>query len=1407
MTSMTTTDFGAALNAAVQGGYIAQLNGGTYTISQPIVIHISSTTQGIGIDGGGATLISNVTNGQPLIQIVVDPGVDVRYLNLSNFKIEGNGHEGDGIQIIADGNERWLYNWNVTNVTVDHVGGYGLDMQGSIFEGIVSNSWMTNNAAGGAYFSNSPNGGTASALRWFGGGATGNGGNGMMLDDGMRDMSVDHATFSNNAGEGISAGSGITSVSGSTFTDNHGSGVWFQNYGNFNNDTFASSGAQNTDIDGYVVGGSTVVGSTSVWTGSGSNPTTLANLQGNGGVFATGDTGHVVTGSGISVGGEGSDSHTSLTVSSQGLTPPSLSPITAATTAAVANSNGTGPIETALKAAISGGTVAHLTNASSYNVTAPIVINITSSTNGTVGIDLGGAKLYSQVGGGQPVIEIVVAAGVHVSSLQLSNFTIQGNGSEGDGIKIVADGSDRSINLNVSDVNVEHVGGIGFDAVGNVQGTFFSSWMHGNNGGGARFADSANGGVISNVDWEGGGFRKNGVAGLILDNGAHDMTVKGAYFVENNGPGIDATSGIKLVQETGFENNQPAAAFVNGSSAFVDDTFSTWGPQQAAVAGTLSGGTVAITGPDAEYYGSGSGQELIANLQGSGTLAVAGAGGVVAGPNIKVTGGTANVPGSSPTADPITSIVASGSGITNGTGDLNAGHVVTLATNFTGTVTVAGGTPTLQLNDGGTAAYTGGSGSSTLTFSYTVQAGQNVADLGVSALNLNGATIKDASGNVADISGATNYSPAGTLQIDTTAPTVSSIATSGTGITHGSGIIGTGSVVTFTVSMSEAVNVTGTPTLALSDGGTATYSGGSGTATLTFSYTVLAGQSAADLSVGSLSLNGGSIADNAGNAADVTAAKGYVPAGTLQVNTVPTTPPVGTAPTVTEQLANGTGSSSTSNITSDPAVIGKADPNAVLHFTIDGTAIAATATASASGAWTYTPTGLADGSHTIVASETNASGLTGSASLTFTLQTASALSLDPVVTGATFANGQVMLTGTGEASSTLWIYDGSSWIGGTTVGSDGKWTFSGSADATAAHSYGLITTDAAGDVYKSASKYVPGSSTTPPTGTAPTVTEKLASDTGLSATDRVTSNDALTGTADPNAVLHFTVDGMALTATATADASGAWTLTPSGLADGAHTVVASETNSAGVTGSATLNMTLETHPPTVSLTGASFAAGQVTVLGSTGEAGDIVSMYDNGKWVGNVTAGSGGSFSFTASPDASAVQVYGAVGTDLAGLTASIDGKVIVGTAGADQISGTGTNDTIYGGGGADTLTAWGPGKVTFAYTATSDSPAAAADTITDFKHGIDKIDFTNIAGINATGGVPQFQGNIKGTGNLTLNAHSVAYLESGGNTQLLVNTSAAAETVTTTDAHAADMKIVLVGVHLGLTASDLHHV
>ncbi len=98
------------------------------------------------------------------------------------------------------------------------------------------------------------------------------------------------------------------------------------------------------------------------------------------------------------------------------------------------------------------------------------------------------------------------------------------------------------------------------------------------------------------------------------------------------------------------------------------------------------------------------------------------------------------------------------------------GRVVTLTLNMSEAVTVAGGMPTLTLNDGGTAAYTGGSGTNALNFSYTVGAGQNTSDLAVSAFNSNSATIKNGAGTAASLTGAVT-SPSGTLQIDTTTPT------------------------------------------------------------------------------------------------------------------------------------------------------------------------------------------------------------------------------------------------------------------------------------------------------------------------------------------------------------------------------------------------------------------------------------------------------------------------------------------------------------------------------------------------------------------------------------------------------------------------------------------------------------
>ena len=103
--------------------------------------------------------------------------------------------------------------------------------------------------------------------------------------------------------------------------------------------------------------------------------------------------------------------------------------------------------------------------------------------------------------------------------------------------------------------------------------------------------------------------------------------------------------------------------------------------------------------------------------------------------------------------------------------------------NFSTTETVTG-TPEIKLNTTPAeyAMYTGGTGSSTLSFTYTVAAGDNSAQLdyaSTSALALNGGTIKNSTTNATLTLPATKSSNDGVYNnynfIDTTAPTVSGL--------------------------------------------------------------------------------------------------------------------------------------------------------------------------------------------------------------------------------------------------------------------------------------------------------------------------------------------------------------------------------------------------------------------------------------------------------------------------------------------------------------------------------------------------------------------------------------------------------------------------------------------------------
>jgi len=210
---------------------------------------------------------------------------------------------------------------------------------------------------------------------------------------------------------------------------------------------------------------------------------------------------------------------------------------------------------------------------------------------------------------------------------------------------------------------------------------------------------------------------------------------------------------------------------------------------------------------------------------------------------------------------------------------------------FSSTVAVTG-TPLLALNSGGTASYASGSGTSTLTFVYTVAAGQNSSHLdytSTSALTLNGGTITNAILTLPSPGAAGSLSANKSIVIDTQAPVVTNVSS-----TTANGTYGAGSVISVTITFSNAVLVTGTPLLALNSGGTASYASGSGASTLNFVYTVALGQNSPRLdytSTAALTLNGGTIMDIANNPARLTlpspGAAGSLGANTnIDINTV-----------------------------------------------------------------------------------------------------------------------------------------------------------------------------------------------------------------------------------------------------------------------------------------------------------------------------------------------------------------------------------------------------------------------------------------------------------------------------------------------------------------------------------------
>ena len=189
-------------------------------------------------------------------------------------------------------------------------------------------------------------------------------------------------------------------------------------------------------------------------------------------------------------------------------------------------------------------------------------------------------------------------------------------------------------------------------------------------------------------------------------------------------------------------------------------------------------------------------------------------------------------------------------------GTYKIGDTISITLTFDEAVDVTG-TPQITLSNNDVVDYSSGTGSANLVFVYTVASGDtDSSDLSVSSIAANGGTIQDDADN--DFATAIADGDLGAVIVDANAPALASVAAN-------NGDYGVGETITITVTWGEAVAVTGTPTLTLSNNDVATYQSGTGSTALVFTTTVAEGDTAsADLSV---SAYGGTIADSAGNAA------------------------------------------------------------------------------------------------------------------------------------------------------------------------------------------------------------------------------------------------------------------------------------------------------------------------------------------------------------------------------------------------------------------------------------------------------------------------------------------------------------------------------------------------------------
>lgn len=576
--------------------------------------------------------------------------------------------------------------------------------------------------------------------------------------------------------------------------------------------------------------------------------------------------------------------------------------------------------------------------------------------------------------------------------------------------------------------------------------------------------------------------------------------------------------------------------------------------------------------------------------------------------NLTFTGQVYTTDKTAPTVTNVTSSTADGF--------YNVPDVISIQIVFSEVVNVTG-TPQLTLETGATdrvVNYSSGGGTNTLTFEYTVQAGDTAADLdytGTTALALNGGIIEDAAQNNATLTLAAPGASRSlgfnkNIVIDTTAPTTTSFTrqTPATSPTNADTLI-------FRVTFSEQVTGVGAADFAVNGGTTATVTGISAVSPGgPFDVTVSGGNLAGFNGVVGLDFSG------AMNITD--------PAGNPVANTEPATDETytldNTAPTVTINQAAGQTDPTNSSPINFTVVFSEAVSDFDDAADVNLSASTAPGTLSAvisGGPTTYNVavSGMSGPGNVIAsipagaAQDAAGNGNIASTSTDNTVTFDNTPPPAPVVitpaNGGSTNNTQPLVSGTAEVNSTVTVFLDGVAAGTTTADAAGNWTFTPPSPlSNGSHTARARATDAVGNTSVDSNTntftvdtVAPETSIDPPTPTNPT--------NSTSASFTFHGND---GSGSGIASIECKLDSGSFTACATLTSQNY----PGPLADGSHTFQVRASDNVGNADltPASFTWVVDTTPPTATMTSTTTNPTNVSPIPVTVQFSEPVAGFD-----------------------------------------------------------------------------------------------------------------------------------------------------------------------------------------------------